>query len=57
MGAGISRAARFLRKPLETQRRVEKILEKKPKPAPKHPTSEAVLADARQREYFLSKFY
>lgn len=51
MGAGISRVTRLVRKPLETHRRVEKILEKKPKPAPKHPSSEAAIANARKREY------
>ena len=52
MGARISRATRFIKKPLETQRRVDKILENKPKVAPSHPSSQAVLADARKREYF-----
>ena len=52
MGARISRATRFIKKPLETQRRVDKILENKPKVAPSHPSSQAVLADARKRKYF-----
>ena len=52
MGARISRVTRFMKKPLETQRRVEKILENKPRAAPTHPSSQAVLADARKREYF-----
>ena len=52
MGARISRATRFIKKPLETQRRVHKILENKPKVAPSHPSSQAVLAAARKRKYF-----
>ena len=52
MGARISRATRFIKKPLETQRRVDKILENKPKVAPSHPSSQAVLADVRKRKYF-----
>ncbi|PFX31211.1 NADH dehydrogenase [ubiquinone] 1 alpha subcomplex assembly factor 4-like [Stylophora pistillata] len=55
MGAGISRATRLIRKPLETHRRVEKILEKKPKPAPKHPSSESAIADARNHNKELFK--
>ena len=52
MGARFSQATRFIKKPLETQRKVDKILENKPKVAPSHPSSQAVLADARKREYF-----
>lgn len=55
MGARISRATRFIKKPLETQRRVDKILEKKPKVAPSHPSSQAVLADARKQNEELFK--
>ncbi|RMX48797.1 hypothetical protein pdam_00001543 [Pocillopora damicornis] len=55
MGAGISRVTRLVRKPLETHRRVEKILEKKPKPAPKHPSSEAAIANAQKHNEELFK--
>lgn len=51
MGAKVSRVTRLMKKPLETQRSVEKILERKPRPAPLHPSSQAVLAEERKREW------
>lgn len=48
MGA---RVTRFMKRPLETQRKVEKILENKPRPAPRYPSSKAALAKEQKSEY------
>ena len=48
MGA---RVTRFMKRPLETQRKVEKILENKPRPAPRYPSSKAALAEEQKSEY------
>ena len=50
MGAKVSRVTRLMKKPLETQYRVDKILENKPKPAPRYPSSEDALNEERKRE-------
>ena len=42
---------RFMKRPLETQRKVEKILENKPRPAPRYPSSKAALAEEQKSEY------
>ena len=48
MGA---RVTRFMKRPLETQRKVEKILENKPRLAPRYPSSKAALAEEQKSEY------
>lgn len=53
MGAKVSRATRLMKKPLETRRRVDKLLENKPRPAPRHPTSQSALNEERKRRYLL----
>lgn len=45
----------MMKKPLETRYRVDKILENKPRPAPRYPSSQGVLNEERKRNEQLFK--
>ena len=50
MGAALPRFARAVRKPLETQRSLDKVLEGKPAVAPRHPSTQASVEELKTSE-------
>lgn len=49
MGAKVSRISRLVKRPLESRWKVDRMLEKKPKPAPRYPSSQNAVDEERKR--------
>ena len=50
MGAKVSRISRLVKRPLESRWKVDRMLEKKPKPAPRYPSSQNAVDEERKRK-------
>ncbi|XP_068696352.1 NADH dehydrogenase [ubiquinone] 1 alpha subcomplex assembly factor 4-like [Montipora foliosa] len=49
MGARVTRLTRLVKRPLESRWKVDRMLEKKPIPAPRHPSSQNAMDEERKR--------
>jgi hypothetical protein len=55
MGASLSRFGRLIKKPLQSERNVDKILESKPISAPKHASSIDAIERIRLGKFVMNK--
>ena len=53
MGAKVTRLTRLVKRPLESRWKVDRMLEKKPIPAPRHPSSQNAMDEERKRKHKL----